>query len=257
VGGDRANSAGIYGYRADMAFEEERKMNWPDDFIDKVICGDCLEVMKGIPDKSVDLTITSPPFNLGRIHHTGDFRFSPYDDNREESEYQLWQLAILNEIFRLTKSSGSLIYHHKNRIKNGYQICPYQWILQSRWIPKQELIWFNRSQNFDKIRFYPMTERLYWLVKDRKTNLINNINHHDLFEWQAEGTSKYHKRAFPKKLVIDLLVCFPAANIIFDPFLGSGTTVVACKELGRHFIGIEINPDYCKIAEERLAQGVL
>jgi len=230
---------------------------WPDGFINKIICGDCLEVMKKMPDKCVDLTITSPPFNLGDTHHTGNFRFSPYDDNRNERVYQLWQTEVLKEIFRLTTSSGNLIYHHKNRIKDGYQITPYQWIFNTYWIIKQELVWFNRSQNFDKRRFYPMTERLYWLAKNRKTDLVNNINHHDLFNWQAEGTGKSHKRAFPEKLVADLLSCFPYAKLIFDPFNGSGTVNAICKKMKLNFIGIEINPDYCKIAEERLAQGVL
>ena len=129
----------------------------------------------------------------------------------------------------------------KNRIKNHQQISPYEWIFKTPLIVKQELVWFNRSQNFDKIRFYPMTERIYWLAKSEKTLFRNNINHHDLFgreEWKVEGTNKEHKRAFPIKMVEDFISCFPENSIIFDPFMGSGTTGVAALKLGRDFCGV-------------------
>jgi len=74
------------------------------------------------------------------------------------------------------KNNGSLIYQHKNRISKGIQISPYEWIYKSNFIIKQEIVWINRSQNFDKIRFYPFTERVYWLAKDNKTKLYNKIN---------------------------------------------------------------------------------
>jgi len=216
--------------------------------------GDCLEVMKTIPDNSVDLVITSPPYNLGNYHHTGNNRHSPYKDNLPEREYQDNQVKILQEIFRITVSSGSLFYNHKNRIKDGYQYTPYQWLIRSEWVVKQELVWFNGSQNFDKIRFYPMTERVYWLAKSPDTKLFNTINHHDLFSWKAEGTKKEHKRSFPESMVSDILQCFPNAKTIFDPYMGSGTVGVVAKKMGLDFIGIEISPEYFAIAERRINQ---
>jgi len=222
---------------------------------DKIIQGDCLEVMKDIPDKSIDMVLTSPPYNLGNTHHTGAKRHKAYDDNLPEKEYQEWQIAVLNECYRVLKDDGSLIYNHKNRIKDGVQITPYEWLLKTSFIIKQELVWFNRSQNFDKIRFYPMTERFYWLAKSSKTKLFNAINHHDLFgkeEWKAVGTKGGHTRVFPEKMVEDFLKCFPSAGIILDPFAGSGTTGVACKKLNRNFILIEKEPEYVEIIKKRL-----
>lgn len=223
----------------------------------KLILGDCLEEMKKMPDKSIDLVLTSPPYNLGNIHHTGNKRFTTYNDDVEETEYQMWQLKILNELFRIVKDDGSCLYNHKNRIRGGIQITPYEWILMSDWEVKQELVWFNGSQNFHKIRFYPMTERIYWLAKSPKTILFNRINHHDLFNWKGEGTKKEFKRAFPVVMVKDMLQCFVMSYekrdaTILDPFMGSGTTGVACKELGREFIGIEINKEYYDIAKKRI-----
>ena len=221
----------------------------------KLYNGDCLEVMKTIEDNTVDITITSPPYNLGNKHHTGNNYHQAYNDDLPEKEYQEQQIAVLNEIYRITKDTGSIFYNHKNRIKNGIQTTPYEWILKTKCIIKQELVWFNRSQNFDKIRFYPMTERVYWLVKNPKTKLYNAINHHDLFDtkdWKPVGTKNNHTRAYPEKLVEDILLCFENSKIVFDPYMGSGTTGVVAKKTNKNFIGIELDKEYYKIAKERI-----
>lgn len=220
--------------------------------MNKIINGDCLWYLKGLPDGQFDLVITSPPYNLGNTHHTGSIRHSPYSDNLPEREYQSNQVEVLNELFRVVKDSGSLIYNHKNRIKNGIQITPYEWILKTKWLVKQELVWFNRSQNFDKVRFFPMTERIYWLAKSPKTVLTNTINHHDLFRFESVGTGESHTRAFPLDLARTFLTVFPEAREVLDPYMGSGTVGFACKEMGRNFTGIELKKEYCELANERL-----
>src|SRR3990167_8089000 len=211
-----------------------------------------------LPNNRFSLVVFDPPhLFLGKNSHTGNKKHNAYNDDLPEKEYQEQQIRVLNELWRITKSTGSLFYNHKNRIKNGLSIIPYEWIFRSNWFIKQELIWFNGSQNFDKIRFYPMTERVYWLVKDKNTQLDNIINHHDLFIWNAVGTGNNHTRAFPEQMVKDFILCFPKASIILDPYAGSGTVARVSKDLGRKFIGIEISPEYCKIASDRLAQEVL
>lgn len=228
-------------------------------YIDNV---DCLEGMKKIPDSSVDLIVTSPPYNLGKTHHTGSNRFTSYDvydDSMPEAEYQQWQIEVLRECYRVLKPEGSLLYNHKNRIKKGAQISPYEWLYKTPFVIKQEIVWFNRSQNFDKCRFYPMTERIYWLAKDPGTKLFNAINCHDVFDtkrWPAQGTKKEHKRAFPVEMVADLVTCFPNAKIILDPFMGSGTTAVACIKTGRNYIGFELSPEYHVTAQQRIADTI-
>lgn len=216
---------------------------------------DVLKGLKMIEDNTIDLIITSPPYNLGNNHHTGFKKHKSYDDNMPENAYQEWQLSFLNECFRILKKEGSMIYNHKNRIIKGEQITPYQWILKSNFIVKQEIVWINRSQNFDKIRFYPWTERLYWLVKDKRTKLKNVLNKNDVFdwkEWKPVGTKSEHTRAFPEKMVIDILSVFPDAKIIVDPFIGSGTTAIGCKKLKRKYIGFEINKKYIELAKRNL-----
>ncbi len=223
--------------------------------VNKIYNEDCLETMARMPDNFIDLTVTSPPYNLGVKHHTGNKIFEAYDeyiDDMPEDEYQQQQINVLNEIYRATKQGGSIMYNHKNRIKNGKQITPYEWLLKTEWTLKQEVVWFNRSQNFDKCRFYPMTERIYWLSKGTNTNFTNAINQHDLIKDTAEGTDKEHKRAFPVKLARRFIVCFPDAELIFDPYMGSGTTAIAAIGEKRNWIGSELSKEYCEIAEKRI-----
>ena len=220
--------------------------------------GDCLEIMRGMEGESFDLIITSPPYNLGKDHHTGSVRTNTYFDNMPEKEYQEWQVSVLNECHRLLKVNGSMFYNHKNRIRKGVQISPYEWLLKTNFIIKQELVWFNRSQNFDKIRFYPMTERVYWLTKSEKTKLYNAINKHDVFDtkdWPAVGTKGKHKRAFPEKMVKDLISCFPDAKTVLDPFSGSGTVLDVAEKMGLDSTGIELSSEYCDITRDRMSNS--
>jgi len=223
--------------------------------LNKIYLTDCLDGFKKIKNNSIDIIITSPPYNLGNNHHTGFKKHKPYEDNMEESEYQNWQIKVLDECFRILKKNGSMFYNHKNRIKNGLQITPYKWLFKTKFLIKQEIVWINRGQNFHKIRFYPWTERIYWLVKDKKTKLNNTINHHDVFdwkEWKPTGIKGLHTRAFPEKMVEDILSCFPKSKIILDPFAGSGTTLVVAKKKKKKFIGFDNNKSYYNLTKKRL-----
>jgi len=222
-----------------------------------IIQGDCLEVMRDLPDKCIDLVVTSPPYNLGNNHHTGNRKHNPYDDDMPEEDYQKWQIEVLEECRRVLRLGGSMFYNHKNRLKKGVSITPYEWLLKTKWNIKQELIWVNGSQNFDKIRFYPVTERIYWLTRTSNTVLYNDINHHEVFNWASEGTRKEHTRSFPLQMVGDIMRCFPTKGIVLDPYIGSGTTAVMAKQMGWDYVGIEKNPKYVKIANDRLRQDVL
>lgn len=216
---------------------------------------DNIDFLKSLKDNEICLTVTSPPYNLGKKHQTGNKIFDAYNsyvDDVPESEYQLKQIETLNLLFEKTKNGGSLMYNHKNRIKDGKQITPYEWIFKTNWTIKQEIIWFNRSQNFDKCRFYPMTERIYWLSKGIKTDFVNNINSHDILKDQAVGTKGEHKRAFPLSLAEKMIMCFPESKIICDIYSGSGTTAIASKKNNKNFIGCEIDKKYYDLSIDRI-----
>jgi len=214
--------------------------------------GDCRGILPGV---RADLAITSPPYNLGDNHHTGNKRVFAYSDSMPEADYQSWQVEILNLI--ALSCRGDLFYNHKDRIKGGWLIKPDEWIGRTVWRQKQEIVWFQRSQNFDKCRFYPFTERIYWLSRDgSSTRFENRVNLHDVWNIKPEGTNGEHARAFPCEIPIRIIQCCEP-NITLDPFMGSGTTLRAAKDLGRKAIGIEIEEKYCEIAAKRMAQEVL
>ncbi len=223
--------------------------------LNRIYNENCLETMARMPDGFVDLTLTSPPYNLGACHHTDKKRFQSYDvydDALPELEYQQQQIQILSELHRVTKPTGSLLYNHKNRIRNGFQITPYQWLLETPWHVKQEIVWFNGTPNMDNVRFYPMTERIYWLSKTNDTDFYNREKLHDLITLVGQGTDGAHKRAFPLKLAMQLIHAFDAAEVIYDPFMGSGTTAIASHKLKRQWVGSEISSDYVELATKRL-----
>jgi modification methylase len=216
---------------------------------------DNLNFLKSLQDEKICLTITSPPYNLGSKHHTGPKIFKAYEnfiDDMPEKEYQKQQINTLNELFRVTKNGGSLMYNHKNRIRQGEQITPYEWLLKTNWTIKQEIVWFNGSQNFDKCRFYPMTERIYWLSKGVNTEFQNTINCHDLIKDNAVGSKGEHKRAFPLSLAERLILCFPNAKNVCDIYSGSGTTAIAAKKNNKNFIGCEIDGYYYDLSVKRI-----
>lgn len=222
--------------------------------LDKIYNLSWEEGFKHIEDKTVDLIITSPPYNLGGKFHTGNITYNRaynlYNDNLPEKEYQNKQIEFLNACYDKLQDGGSMFYNHKPRIKNGVCIHPLEWVLESKFILKQEIIWQNGSQNFDKIRFYPMTERVYWLVKNPKTKLYNSVGLSDVWKFKNQKRHKIHKATFPIELPKTIISCFDEAEVILDPYMGIGTTAKAVIELNktdnknRKFIGFEIDELY-------------
>lgn len=238
--------------------------------LNRIIQGDCLQVLPTIESESVDIVITSPPYNIG-AHQTGDFKHNPYSDNLPEDVYQDQQIKVLNELHRIVKPTGSLFYNHKNRIVGELSLSPYEWIFRTKWLRKQELVWINGSPNMAKVRFYPFTERVYWLVKSPETKLQNVLSHPDYWtikEWQPVGSGNHelaklrdaqgkereveHTRQFPLSMPLDILKCFPEAKIVLDPYSGNHTVALAALMLGKQYLGIEQNPDFIELGNQRL-----
>lgn len=238
-------------------------MRYPDDYMDKIICGDCLEVMKKMPDESVDLVVTSPPYNLKNSTGNGmkDGRggkwsnaalingYKTYDDNMPYDEYIQWQRACLTEMLRLIKPDGAIFYNHKWRVQAG--------LIQDRreiidgFPLRQIIIWRRKGGiNFNAGYFLPTYEVIYLICK-HDFKLVKGANSYgDIWEFMQEQKND-HPAPFPVAL-IDRIISSTNAKIVLDPFMGSGTTAVAAKRLQRHYIGIEISNDYCKMAEERI-----
>ncbi|MDD3014370.1 MAG: site-specific DNA-methyltransferase [Candidatus Gastranaerophilales bacterium] len=241
----------------------EKKLKYPNDFIDKIICGDCLEIMRQIPDKSVDLVVTSPPYNLKNSTGNGmkDGRggkwsnaallngYKDHGDCMPHKEYVEWQRACLSEMFRLIPDNGAIFYNHKWRVQKGL-LQDRQDIVQGFPV-RQIIIWRRKGGiNFNPGYFLPTYEVIYLIAKP-KFKLTSKANAHgDVWEFTQENKNS-HPAPFPVALIERCISSTPAKTIL-DPFMGSGTTAIAAYKLKRNFIGIEISSEYCKMAEERL-----
>lgn len=224
------------------------------EFLNRIIHGDCLEIMGYMPSESVDLIITSPPYNIGKMH-SNHLQFGTYVGNdMKETDYQEWQIKVLNECFRILKPEGSMFYNHKVRIKQGVAIHPLEWVLKSNFILKQEITWdMGKSANCDKIRFLPFSERIYWLTNSPKTKLKNELRLSDV--WRVVPTHKRkdigHIAVMPEGIVSNILQSVEG-QIVFDPFVGSGTTCKVAYENNRDYVGVEYSAEYVALAQERL-----
>ncbi len=243
-------------------------LKFPDDFINKIICGDCIEVMKQMPDNSVDLVVTSPPYNLKNSTGNGmkDGRggkwanaalqngYSHYDDNMPHDKYVAWQRKSLEEMMRLIKETGAIFYNHKWRVQDG--------LLQDRqdivngFPVRQIIIWKRKGGlNFNRGYFLP-TYEVFYLIAKKKFSLAPKANAYgDVWEFTQEMNNP-HPAAFPVDL-IERIIGSTTAEIILDPFMGSGTTAVAAKNLKRKYIGFDISPQYCEMARDRVQNGMI
>ncbi len=232
--------------------------------LDTVVVGDVLEVLQQIPGNFIDITVTSPPYNKRNRTQgwlVSNEAYTHFKDYMPEDEYQAWQTKVLNELFRVTKPGGSTFYNHKIRWNHGKLIHPYAWVSESTWTVRQEIIW-NRTlaANVRGWRFWQVDERIYWLYKPIGTHLVG----HELESRHAKLTSIWqfkpvprnpsHPAPFPLELPLRAIYSMEgnAKKIVLDPFCGTGTTLVAAKILGHHYIGIDISPIYVEYAQERL-----
>lgn len=237
------------------------------DFIDKIICGDVITNLKKLPDSSIDLIVTSPPYNLKNSTGNGmkDGRggkwanaalingYSHYDDCMEHDDYVKWQREVLTEGMRVLKDDGALFYNHKWRVQAG--------LLQDRQdivsgFPVRQIIIWKRAGgiNFNPGYFLPTYEVIYIIAKE-KFRLAPKANAHgDVWDIPQEKNN-IHPAPFPLALA-ERIISSTSAKLILDPFMGSGTTALAAKRLGRHYLGIEISPLYCELAENRITGKV-
>ena len=199
--------------------------------------GDCLEVMKGIPDDSIDLIVTSPPYNKtywsknrninnGARTKSRRIEYDSFVDSIEPKKYEEQQVQFLQECIRVIKDTGSIFYNHIDIFSEHQTIHPkyvYDFPV------KQIIIWNRKNAKFNK----------------------------SIWDFNPERNND-----FPAPFPIDLpdnciKACCPINGIVLDPYMGSGTTALACKNNNVNFIGIEISEEYCKIASERTGVDII
>ena len=245
------------------------------------------ESMKELKDKSVDLMVTSPPYNIninyGNKWEKGKLATSKgkkYKDNFEEEQYREMIKNCINETKRVLKDNGQIWFNIKNRYDKGNMIPPF-WILdyfQDMFL-KNIIIW-----NFDwggstSNRFCSRYEYVFFFTKskdDYKFNLddvkIPALNYRpDRYKSQLKNPSDVwrislvsgnsaerteHPAQYPEELIERIIKTGSNPNdIILDPFMGSGTTAVVAKKLERNYVGYETEIEFINIANKRLADA--
>lgn len=242
------------------------------------------ERMVELPDESVDLVVTSPPYNIdiqyGNKTSKGKVLSSKgikYDDKKDESEYRRMLMDVFSECRRVLKANGSAWINIKNRYDDGVVLPPF-WILDM--FPdmylKNVIIWnFDWGGSTNK-RFAPRYEYVFWLTKNKDNYTFNlddvkipALNYRpDRYKSQLKNPTDVwrismvsgnfeertsHPAQYPEELIERIILTGTnKGDIVLDPFMGSGTTAVVAKKLGRTYVGYEIVDEYCEIAEERL-----
>jgi site-specific DNA-methyltransferase (adenine-specific) len=256
--------------------EEIEKINEPlREYINNIIQGDCIEILKKFPDNSVDMVFVDPPYNLGK-------EYELYEDNKEAREYIAWCEKWLTEIVRETKPTGSifvmniprwLTYFAEHLNKKAYF---KHWIVwNSMGKPKGKtllpshygILWYVKSKEF---KFYdiraphPRCRKSNELIADwgGKKEALHPFGPlvSDVFSDIHRIRHKKRRDEHPSQLPVPLLERLILAttdegDIVLDPMVGTGTTCVAAKRLGRRFIGIDIDPKYVEISHKNLEKA--
>jgi DNA modification methylase len=263
----------------------------------QILHGDCEEVLKKFPDKSVDLIFTSPPYADQRAKTYGGIKPNNYVD---------WFLPKAEQFFRVLKPRGTFVLNIKERVVNGerhtYVINLILELRRQGWLWTEEFIWHKKNSYPGKWpnRFRDNWERLLQFNKQRKFNMyqdavmvpvgdwakdrLNNLSETDrtrdesrvgsgfgknISNWvgrkmvypnnvlylATECSNRSHSAAFPIDLPTWFIKLFTTRNdLVLDPFIGSGTTAVAAIQLGRKFVGIDIENKYVDLSQQRISE---
>lgn len=237
-----------------------------DRWLNQMHHGDCIELMNRMPAESIDLCVTSPPYNLRNSTGNGmkDGRggkwekarlingYENHTDNMPHDEYTEWQRNCLTAMMRLLKNDGAIFYNHKWRVQGG--------LLQDRHdivsgFPVRQIIIWQRSGgiNFNAGYFLPTYEVIYMICKpDFKLAPKANAQG-DVWSIPQESNNP-HPAPFPVELV-QRCIRSTNAQIVLDPFAGSGSTAIAAESCGRQWIGIDISREYCQMANDRIIKA--
>lgn len=237
--------------------------------IDNIVVMDSLEFLKSLEESSVDLIVTSPPYNKGwwsknRNINNGVYTksrhidYGVFNDRMLPEEYEKWQRNILNECLRVIKPSGSIFYNHMDILHEHLTYFP-KWVLD--YPLKQIIVWDKgNTPRIDKSYFFPITEYIFWIKKSYAVRNKFYRKRCAFFKsvWKlGAAIDNNHPAPFPLELAQNcILACTDEDDIVCDPFMGSGTTALAAKKNNRHYVGCDLNPDYVSLAKIRIEQPI-
>jgi len=224
-----------------------------------IYCIDCLVGLKRIPDNSIDFILTDPPFNVDIDYGEN------HDDEIDDEEYYKWCYEWIKDLYRVLKEGRYCIIFSGDKkicyVMKAIYATPFKFHHFLKWYKP------NCQRGLPGTVFLNKTELAFILSKgkpdittiNRKVMPLDTVKHNNWTEDRKELEISFsHPAGRPTPLYRQIISGFTnEGEIVLDSFMGSGTTAVACKQLNRRFIGFDINPDYIKIANKRLAQEIL
>lgn len=249
-------------------------------YLNKIIKGDCVKVLKGMPSNSVDLIFADPPYNLqlqGDLYRPNQTKVNAVNDEWDQfssfNEYDEFAYNWLKECQRLLRKDGTIwvigSYHNIFRVGKIMQDIGF-WILN-------DVVWIktNPMPNFRGTRFNNAQETLIWASKNQKSKFTFHYKSMKAFnddkqmrsDWYISicngnerikiNGEKAHSTQKPEALLYRVILSTSnVGDIVLDPFMGSGTTGSVAKKLRRNFIGIEKDSFYIKIADNRIKKAI-
>ena len=235
----------------------------------ELYCGDCIDILREIPDHSVDLIITSPPYNCGK----------EYEQQLTEKEYLIFSTNWILSIKRVLRKGGRLAINIAGTsTNNGIWTQLLQIMFVALWdvLPVKDVIVWNQKGSDNNCAWGSFLSASSPSFRHQNEYIIlcyKDIWHHgkgistfvSSKEFQYLTTDNWeispekdrtHPAPFPVLLATDLIKILSFKNdLILDPFIGSGTTAVAAIETDRRFIGVDTSEKYCEIADSRILQA--
>ena len=244
--------------------------------LDRIICGDVLEEMRRIPDGTVAMAITSPPYNVGA-------GYAGYDDSREYQAYRGWLSEVWKETRRVLCRGGRFALNVAPTSISNYRPVHMdlsQDVIEAGLTPRTEILWYKQNMTAKRTAWgsfrsprhphiIPSWEYVLLFHKDswkiEGDPQMATIRSEDFVAWSngywsiAPETAHHanHPAAFPEELIRRLILYFTyKGNTVLDMFGGTGTVAYVANQLQRRYIHIDVSPEYCAAAEQRL-QGRL
>jgi len=237
----------------------------------EIIKGDCIEIMKNIPDNSIDMTFADPPFNLGK-------QYNVYDDTKKTNVYLDWCKSWINEMVRITKPTGSIFVHNIPKWLTYYSNFLNEIAYFKNWLVWDALskpagmglqpahygiLYYHKSSK--KAKFYKTRyphkrcsecgclEKHYGGSPVHPFGPLISDVWTDIHRVRGKKNRDKHPCQLPIPLLERIILMVTDENdIVLDPFVGTGTTAIAAKRLGRRFIGIDMDDSYVKISKNKL-----
>ena len=243
----------------------------------KIYNMDCIEGMMKMNNESVDLILTSPPYNTGRNSgsmENHEKRYDIYLEKRNNSEYNNWTVKIFEQFDRVLKKDGCVLYNMSYGGENPMQM--YETIMtvceNTDFMVADTLIWKKKSALPNNVSHNKLTRICEFVFvfcrKDeyktfRMNKFVKSVSktgqkyYENVFNFleakNNDGPNKLNKATFSTEFVEKLLGMYAIKGYtVLDPFMGTGTTAVACVNKGMDFIGFELSQNQCEYANDRL-----